>query len=153
MGKVKKFLDIEFWAENGIVYLSCDKAAEGKDYASMTDDERLRVLKGLPPSTFIKRAIVLGIAFLRGQGVCVASERAVRKFLEDAHSVYQEAKKQGAVDSVKVDEYKLRHKIYKKPQIIVPGLVTPNGSSNSLETKLNNIDYRKALLEGFEETG
>jgi len=146
MGKVKQFLDIEFWAENGIVYLSCDKAAEGKDYDKMTEEEKLKVLKGLPPSTFIKRAIVLGMAFLRGKEICVVNESRVYQFLQDAREVYREAIKQGAVDSPSVDAYKARHNIFKKPQILVPGI-------NPLEQRIANIDYKKMLLEGIEETG
>jgi len=148
MGEVKKFLDIEFWAENGIVYLSNDKAAAGKDYDSLSDQEKLKIFKGLPPKVFLKRAIMLGAMFLR-EGVSTSiSPKQVHRFLQDAREVYKKAVEQGAVDSEEADEYKIKHKIYRKPQILVPGM-----AGSSLGEGIGNIsgkNLREVLLEGFE---
>lgn len=123
---VKKFLDLEFWAENGIIYLSNEKAAAGKDFSSLSDEEKLKIFKGLPPKVFIRRAIEMGRAFIRyieeGGIVHDLTEKEIYNFLRDAQEVFEEAKRQGAVDDPKVDEYKLKHKVYRKTQIILPYL-------------------------------
>lgn len=147
MGEVKKFLDIEFWAENGIVYLSNERAAAGKDYDSLSDVEKLKILKGLPPKTFLKRAIVLGAMFLRGGESCQVSEYEIYRFLQDAQEVYRKAVDQGPVDSPVADEEKIRHRVYRKPQILVPGLP----SSETIDpNKLVNKSPCDILLEGYE---
>lgn len=154
MSAVKSFLGIEFWAENGVVYLSNERAAEGKDYNSLSLEERLKIFKGLPPKVFLKRAIMLGALFLRARAAGVAtavSEPEIYGFLNDAQEVYRKAVEQGAVDSDEADDYKLRHRIYRKPQIIVPGITT--STQEEIKTPIKPIqtkeEYKKILLEGF----
>jgi len=119
-GKVKRFRGIEFWAENGVIYLCNEKAAEGKDYDKLSLEERAKIFKGLPPKVFYKRAIMAGLHAERA----ATTERQLREvyqFLQDAREIFKLANEQGAVDSAEADRYKLEHKVYRKPQIIVPG--------------------------------
>jgi len=120
MGKVKKFRDIEFWAENGVIYLSNDKAAAGKDYDSLSLEDKCKIFKGLPPKVFYKRAIMAG---LHAERLAVTAQQLseIYQFLQDAREVFKLANEQGAIDSVKADNYKIEHKIYRKPQTIIPG--------------------------------
>ncbi|GIW58943.1 MAG: hypothetical protein KatS3mg087_0009 [Patescibacteria group bacterium] len=121
MSKVKRYRDIEFWAENGVVYLSNEKMAAGKDYDKLPPEEKVKIFKGLPPKVFIKRAIALGILLLNDPNTPPSEGMRLRRFLEDAQEVFREARKQGAVDDPKADDYKIRHNYLAKPQIVVPG--------------------------------
>ncbi len=147
MGNVKKFGDVEFWAEHGVVYLSNDKAAAGKDFDSLDDMEKLKIFKGLPPKVFLKRAIVAGTMFLRAGEQSQFSTKEICQFLQDAREVYRRAVEQGAIDSEQADDYKLKHKVYRKAQILVPGSIDSSDIVN--EDKIKDRRAQDILLNGF----
>jgi hypothetical protein len=145
MGAVKSYKGIEFWAENGVVYLvdteAASKIPSGQSLKDLPDDQRAKIIKGLPPKVFLKRAYAAAACdAVLAQGY-PSEERKLRQFVDDFRSVYKEACEQGAFDDPKVSEYKLRHPS-RKPRIIVPN------ETNSLFGKSS----KDLLLNGTEVT-
>lgn len=147
MGKTRKYKDIEFFAENGVIYIgNVEKQASITEESSI--EEKNRAFKGLPPKEFIKRAINAGL-FEAGLWDNYPSElRKVKQFLQDAQEVFEEAKKQGAIDDPKADAWKQRHTPYRKPQVFFPDInsskVLLDGNGKPLFTKAKN--YKEILL-------
>jgi hypothetical protein len=138
MSVIKKFRGIEFWAENGVIYLSNEARAAGKDYDSLPVEEQLKIFKGLPPKVFLRR-VISAAARLEYE-----SPKEALKLLEDGYEVFRTAKKQGAFDDPKADEYKVKHKVFSKPSIIVPDTVI-NNFANEVRSKTPE----QILVEGL----
>jgi len=124
MGKVKQFQDndtkVEFWAEHGLVYLSNEKYAAGKDFENLPREERLRIFKGLPPKIFLKQALAVAAFNYRKFRDHPKDLRRIKQFLLDIHEVYNEAVNQGAFDDPKADDWKLKHKNLARKQLVLP---------------------------------
>jgi len=153
MGAVKRYKGVEFWAENGIVYLVDTEAAanvsSGQSFKDLPDEERSRIIKGLPPKVFLKRAYaaaVLDSVLAEGYP---SEERKVRQFIEDFRSVYKEACEQGAFGDPEVDAYKLKHP--QRPiRIVVPNLTSPYSIAST--PTFSKKSSKELLLDGDEIT-
>lgn len=148
MGAVKNYKGTEFWAENGVVYLvDAEAAAEvsgGKSFLELSDEQRSKIVQGLPPKIFLKRAYAAAVCDAVLAEGYPSEERKVRQFIDDFRSVYKEACEQGAFDDPKANEYKLRFP-KRKVSIIVPGL---SGLNTGFKTKSS----KELLLHGDETT-
>lgn len=137
---IGKYGNIEFWAENGICYIKAidiskipgieklsklEHSDNPNKLTGLTDEEikiRNRIFKGLPPREFIKRAIAVGVIESARFDGYPRDLAKVHKFLLEAKQVYEEAIKQGAIDDPKADEWKEKHRPFKQPRIVVPGM-------------------------------
>jgi hypothetical protein len=111
--KVRRFRDLEFWAENGYVYVVHIKRAENADPKNVEQINKCFI--GLLPEQFLKRAIAVGAYAYKfwEEYALVANE--VKQFLQDAREVFREAKES-------------EEKQPQKVQIFIPG--ESNGSKN-----------------------
>lgn len=137
---IGKIFDIEFWAEQGVVYLNNEHKGAELGYDTLPDTEKSQVFKGLPPRVFLKRALAL-YALLSRMGHPQADE-----FMATAYAVYRQACDQGAFDDPKADEYKIKHKVNHKPQIWIPGRV----KEEMIRESILKSDPKTILMTGFE---
>jgi len=142
MGKVKQFVDndtkVEFWAEHGLVYLSNEKYAAGKDFENLPREEKLKIFKGLPPKIFLKQALAVAAFNYRKFSDHPKDLKRVKQFLLDIHEVYNEAIKQGAFDDPKADDWKLRHKNLARKQLVLPSAYYNTDSKTAVEKEANS---------------
>jgi hypothetical protein len=121
-GKHFHYMDLEFWAQNGMVtVLDSKRAADGRDAADC--------IFHVSPGEFIKRAIAVRMS--TGDQYPDERRRASR-FMEEAVIVAKEAKKQGDPSDERVLDHVLKHN--KRAQIIVPSM--SGGSA------LAGVDYK-----------
>lgn len=95
MSVVKRYKNLEFWAEGGKVYLLRVDRAENLDEDKKADEMAYaKVIKGLEPKEFLKRAILAGSFALRYWDEYKSEAKKVRDFLVDAQEVYKKALEQ-----------------------------------------------------------
>lgn len=133
-GKHYYFMDLEFWANNGMVtVLDGKRAGDGRDAADC--------LFHMSPGEFIKRAI--SVRMTLGDKYADERQRASR-FMEEAAIVAKVAKKQGDLSDANVVDHMMRHD--RKAQILVPGMNTGlAGIDYKVET---GKDPRNVMLRG-----
>lgn len=134
---VKSFRTIEFWAENGVIYVLHKGRAEK---TGDTEDNTAEHLRGLPPKEFLRRA--LAAACLEyNQNLNYPSElKQIKQFIADAKNIYEKAKDQGAYDDPEVDAWKQRHNVYKPARIVVPHNVNFKKRSTE-DIMLDGVEY------------
>jgi len=86
---VKRFRELEFWAENGYVYVVHLKRAENVDTKDV--DQINKCFIGLSPKEFLKRAITVGLYVDKFYDKYASIAKEVKQFLQDAHEVYKKA--------------------------------------------------------------
>lgn len=147
MGKVCSYNNIEFWAESGVVYLvDKDKAEQipaGTKYSDLEISERNRLLKGLPPKEFLKRAYAAAVIEASRCEGYPSEEAKVRKFIDDFRAVYKQAVEQGAIDDPKATEFKIAHRNLNKKRLVLP--------ANAIKQEFNfvNKTSKEILLNGL----
>lgn len=148
MAKVCSYENVEFWAENGVVYIvDKDKAAQvpaGTKYTDLEISERHRIFKGLPPKEFLKRAYAAAVIEAGRVEGYPSEEAKVRKFIDDFRAVYKQAVEQGAIDDPKASEFKSAHKNLTKKKLILPASAIPREAPN-----FSGKTPREILLNGF----
>lgn len=150
MAKVCNYNNIEFWAENGVVYiLDKEKAAavpSGTKYTDLELEQRNRIFKGLPPKEFLKRAYAMAVLEVNRCEGYPSEESKLRKFIDDFRSVYKQALEQGAIDDPKAIEYKTAHKNSFKKKLVLPVQIVPQHKPSFV-----NRDPKDILFNGLSE--
>lgn len=132
-----KYSNVEFWAEGGIVYIFNTKLAETvNSYSKASDETRSKLLKGLPPKEFLKRAIAVGLIESGRLDGYPADLANVRKFVQTAYDVYKQALEQGG-------EANLTTPSKRPAQIVVPESFTTKQfkKKTAEEILLDGIEY------------
>lgn len=144
MVTIAKFRGIECWAENGVVcLLDTTRAANVASLFDVPREEWSKIYKGIPPKEFIKRAIAAGCLELAKYFEYPQDQRKIRKFLEAAQAVYQEACAQGAIDDPKANVWFSKHPVKK--------LTLPTSYFADKARQLASRTAGQVLLEGIEE--
>lgn len=141
MKKVKRYRNLEFWAEGGYVYMiHIDRAERGEE---KTDELGVsRVFKGLPPEDFMKRAIAAASFAYRFWNEYPSELKRVKQFLEDVREVYKTAKEQAPPE--------------KRIQIFIPSKPTLIANTSGqvqfhpVKTDPNRDIIENVMLEGYE---
>jgi len=135
---VKKFRDLEFWAEGPYVYIVHCKKAEKVD--SKNAEEINKCFIGLEPEDFLKRATAVGAYVLRYWEDYKFAAKEVKQFLVDAQEVFRKAKE---ADPVK-----------RKVQVLNPlgsSLWIPESAKPNIRPKKSESDpLIDIMVSGFE---
>lgn len=135
---VYKYGDVEFWAENGFVYIINTKLAESvSSYTKATEEERMRLLKGLPPQEFLKRAIAVGLIESGRWNDYPSELKKIKKFLQEARETYKKAMEQA---KSRTENHKKQVKIFLPNEInFSPKTIKPDEAEKIL---LDGIQYQ-----------
>ena len=140
-GKLYKYLQIEFYAERGMItVIDTERAAD----SSCPPDE---AIQRVSPSEFIKRAIA---ARMSAYDLYPSKTRELGRLLEDATTACKQAKAQGDPTDPKVRDHFRRHR-RRSSALILPNeanqILGPVGG-NKFKLKLGNP--RDMLLRGAQ---
>ena len=143
--KVKQFRDLEFWAENGFVYVVHKKKAESINSKDVNEINKCFI--GLEPDDFLKRAVIVGTYVYKYWEEYKSVAKEVYQFLNDAREVAKAAKETADKPLTKTQIF-IPSTINNGKQLILPDSI--KASKEIKPKKQENEPIIDIILHGFE---